>query len=82
MSKANFIKYAKLGITIIGALLMIANEALPLVPSTWQHWVTGAIAVLTVALRDITDIVNGLVPPAAAKGPKPSAGSIVSTKSL
>jgi hypothetical protein len=51
-------KYAKWVVTGIGVVLMIANEVLPIVPASAQHWVTAVIAVLTLVSRDITDLTS------------------------
>jgi hypothetical protein len=66
----NITKYAKLISTIVGAVLMVLNEALPIFPVDWQHWVTGVIAVLTIVARDLTDVIDT---PLSAKSPKTTA---------
>jgi len=48
----------KTGVTVLGALLAAATEVLPVVPSQWQHWVVGFIAVGTVVVRDVTDALS------------------------
>lgn len=57
---AQLLKDAKFAVTVIGVLLMILNEVvlLPIIPAADQHWVTGAIAVLTILGRDITDLTG------------------------
>jgi len=52
-------KYAKLITTTVGAVLILLNEVLPVVPAGAQQWVTGAIAVLTIVARDVAEIVGG-----------------------
>jgi hypothetical protein len=69
---ANISKYAKLLTTVIGAVLMVANEVLPIVPASAQHWVTGVIAVLTIVARDVTEILGG-TSNVSAKAPAPPA---------
>lgn len=54
-----FTKYAKLTITVIGTILAILTEVTPLVPADSQHWVTGAILVLTLVARDLAEIIGG-----------------------
>lgn len=56
---SNISKYAKIITTTVGALLILLNETLPLLPANGQHWVTGLIAVLTIVARDITEIFGG-----------------------
>ena len=51
-------KDAKTLVTVIGWIVAGLNEVLPVVPDQWKHWVTAAIAVGTVAARDLTDILG------------------------
>lgn len=60
VSVQTYVKDAKFTVTVIGALLMIINEVLPIVPAGDQHWVTGTVAVLTIISRDITDVMHAL----------------------
>jgi hypothetical protein len=56
---ANFTKYAKLAITVIGAVLALLNETVAVFPASAQHWVTGTILVLTIVARDLAEITGG-----------------------
>lgn len=60
VSVQTYVKDIKFGVTIIGAVLMILNEVVTFVPTSDVHWVTGAIAVLTIVSRDITDVMHAL----------------------
>lgn len=62
-------KYGKLVATVLGAVLMVLNESLAVVPANWTHWVTGAIAVLTVVARDLTSVVDNPLSAKSAKAP-------------
>jgi squalene cyclase len=51
-------RYSKWVVTAVGAVLMLLNQVLPIVPTQWQHWVTAAIAVGTLLVRDLTDLTS------------------------